>query len=75
MRSDKYIGLQGPDGELVWASDCNSQIEGTNFDGPVLWPDLDTAKRENDEFGGVPKGHQLVSVSVVVFGPAEESNA
>jgi len=68
-----YVGLRGPNGLLVWASECNSQLEGSEFDGPVLWGDLDEAIAANDECGGVPDDHELVQVTVSYKSPNDSA--
>ncbi len=60
------IGLMGSDGELVWASECNSQIEGSSFDGPCLWHNLEDAMEAVNEYSGMWDGDRLVEVDLVV---------
>lgn len=69
-----YVGLRGPNGLLVWASECNSQLEGSEFDGPVLWGDFDEAIAANDECGGVPDDHELVAVTVSYKSPNDSAD-
>lgn len=62
----EYIGLLNKDGKLVRASECNSQIEGSEFDGPVLWDSYEDAIEANDEFGGISDDHRLVRVILTI---------
>ncbi len=66
LNAQEFIGLVNSTGALVDASDCNSQSEGSPFDGPCLWPDLETAEEENDEYGGIPDTHRFVRVGLVI---------
>lgn len=62
----KMVGMQNIDGELVYASECNSQIEGSDYDGPVLWPTMEAAKEILDEFGGLPENEKLVNITLTI---------
>lgn len=62
----EYVGLMNEADKLVWASECNSQIEGSEFDGPVLWTDLESATEVLDDNGGIPDGQRLVKVTVTI---------
>lgn len=53
-------------GRLSSVSDCNSQVEGSDFDGPVLWEETDMEDVEDilEENGGIPLDHVLVKVTL-----------
>ena len=58
----KYIGLLNPSNDLVLASECNSQIEGSPYDGPCLWSDMEEALEAFE--GNFPDGYTLVEVEL-----------
>lgn len=66
MRTVECVGLLDESGDLMRVSECNLQIEGSDFDGPVLWGDMETAVSTCNDTGGVPDGHRLVAVTVIV---------
>lgn len=62
----ELIGLVNEEGTLVYASECNSQIEGSDYDGPVLWENEAQAEEILEDTGGIPDGHRLVKVSLFI---------
>lgn len=65
MATQEYVGIQDEDGRLVWVSECCSQVDGT-FDGPCLWPNLESAESDNEDAGGLADGCKYVKVTVTV---------
>ena len=66
------VGIMAPSG-LLDASDCNSQVDGSSFDGPCLWPDLESAKSVGDDFGGLAEDQRYVRVTLTVREIGESS--
>jgi hypothetical protein len=60
-----FIGILTPNDQLLEISDCNSQCEGSMFDGPALWSDLAAAQDANDECGGLADDHSYCKVRIV----------
>lgn len=65
-RVSEHVGMTDMNGDLVLASDWHSQIEGTEFDGPILWDDAETAENDLCDFGGLPEDHMLVKVTLTI---------
>ena len=64
-RVETRVGVLTESG-LLEASDCNSQIEGSPFDGPCLWPDLESAQDANDEYGGLAEDCEYCQVVLTI---------
>lgn len=62
----KHVGILGVDGNLLQVSDCNSQVDRDTYDGPALWDDLRSAKRQVKEEGGLGEGCRFVKVTMTV---------
>lgn len=57
----EYVGILDANGELLLVSDCNSQVDADSYDGPVLWPDLESAQSQEEDFEGAAlKGAALL---------------
>lgn len=63
----EYVGILDANGELLLVSDCNSQVDADSYDGPVLWPDLESAQSQEEDFGGCrSEGCRFVKVTLTI---------
>jgi hypothetical protein len=65
INPEKKVGILDADGRLVAVSDCNSQAGGA-YDGPCLWPSLESAISDNEDYGGLADDCRYVKVTVTV---------
>ena len=64
------VGVLCADGTLLEVSDCNSQVEGSEFDGPVLWDTVDEAEDSMSECGDLPDGCAYCKVILTIVPPS-----
>lgn len=63
MQTRELWGVVGSDGELVYASELNTQV-GLEFDGPALWNDRESAEMSMDDVGGLDQGSHISKVTI-----------